>query len=430
MAHNTVGSTESELTGKASAGLPSAPAAAGKVRDVTRVIGVLGIYLAMGSTMIVNPVLAFIGQELYPGISYSSLTLLSTLFSLAALPGALVCGAVAGKRVSFRALAGAAALTVAVVGCLPFFYDDFAFVLGTRAVAGFAQGVLSALYNGTVALSVFPLDRATRVQGAGSVVGNLAGVFYQVSSAALAAVNIRFIWLIHTFLLVPFLLDIIFMPRGEGGGAPASKQAEGATGPSQRAGAPGRAPLPGIAVATALVYAAFLLFMGPVNLAVSSVIAGEGLGTSGDIAMICTLYTVGGMLGGVAFDRFYHLSGRWFFLCSLGLLALGIGAAAFTHSVAGYAFGAACCGFALFLFQPGSMAFLSAEVGPAALAGVSGFFMAAGSLASFANTPYMMCVAGATGSDNPRYPLMVGCIAVVLLALTWGLAMARRGKRG
>lgn len=332
--------------------------------------------------------------------------------------------AVAGRRVSYRALAAVATLTVGVVGSLPFFCDDFLFVLGTRAVAGFAQGVLSTLYNGTVALSVFPLDRATRVQGAGSIVGNLAGIFYQVSSAALAAVSIRYIWLIHAFLLVPFALDVLFMPR-----APLSADAgeKGAAAACGSAGARTRSPLPLIAVGVAVVYAAFLLFMGPVNLVVSNVISGEGLGTSGDIAMICTLYTVGGMLGGVAFDRFYHLSGRWFFLCSLGLLALGIGSAAFTHSVAGYAFGAACCGFALFLFQPGSMAFLSTEVGPAALAGVSGFFMAAGSLASFANTPYMMLVATATGNDNPRYPLMVGCVAVALIAVAWGLAMARRG---
>lgn len=425
MAH---GATEGKTAGKWARGAAQAAQAgpAGGLRAVTQVIGVLGIYLAMGSTMIVNPVLAFIGQELNPGIPYSSLTLLSTLFSLAALPGALVCGAVAGRRVSYRALAAVATLTVGVVGSLPFFYDDFLFVLGTRAVAGFAQGILSALYNGTVALSVFPLDRATRVQGAGSIVGNLAGIFYQVSSAALAAVSIRYIWLIHTFLLMPFILDVLFMPRTQLAADAGEKDAAAARG---SAAARGRSPLPLIAVAAAAVYAAFLLFMGPVNLVVSSVVSGEGLGNSADIAMICALYTVGGMLGGVAFDRFYHMSGRWFYLCSLGLLAAGIGSAAFTHSVAGYAFGAACCGFALFLFQPGSMVFLSTEVGPAALAGVSGFFMAAGSLASFANTPYMMLVSAATGSDNPRYPLMAGCIAVAFIALVWGLAMARRGKR-
>lgn len=75
-------------------------------------------FLSLASSA-VSPVLASVG-EAYPDISSTMISLLTTLPSLLAIPMTLICGHMAGKKVSYRTLTICGLTCNLISGIAPF----------------------------------------------------------------------------------------------------------------------------------------------------------------------------------------------------------------------------------------------------------------------------------------------------------------------
>lgn len=389
-----------------------------------RIVGVVALHLSMGTVLIVNSVLAYLAEGLYPDLPYSTITLLSTLFALSALPGSLFGGFVAGRFVSFRTLSLGALLMLAGFGCLPFFVRDFTIVLAARVCGGFAQGILTTLYGGLVALTLLDYREATRVQGIGAVVGCLAGVFYQIAATSAVRWDVAAVWLVHLFLLVPIALVGLFMPRGRGR---ASSSVKGSLMPVD--GAPHASSIPWGAWGIVAGYFVVLSFVNPESMSVSPVILGEHLGGATEVAMVSVLYTLGGIVAGLLYRRVLEGAKRWFFPGTLACIAAGALSMAFVPSVAGYGAGMILSGIGFYALMPGCTAHLSRMVDPAVFSRISGVFSAAGYLAQFAATPLVAIMPVLFGVDEPRNILVAGAFVLTSVAVVWGGASLASGFR-
>lgn len=388
----------------------------------TRVIGILALNLSMGTVLIVNTVLAYFANDLYPELPYSSVTLLSTAFSLSALPGSLFGGAVAGRTISFKRLALAALAALAAFGCLPFFVSSFPLVLVARVCGGFAQGVLTTLYGGLVALTLLEFSAATRVQGIAAIVGCGAGILYQVLATSVAAFDVRAVWLVHAFLLVPCMLVALFLPGGVDSQCGCAVRRDEAS-----SGAATRIPLGAFGIIVG--YCTVLSFVSPQNMSASAVILGEGLGGASEIALVCVLYTLGGIVSGLLYRHVLTSSGRWFFAVTLVLEAVGALLIAFVRSVPGYGAGMLLSGIGFYMLMPGCTAFMVRMMSGESFTKASGLFSAAGYLAQFATTPLLMLVTLVFGDDDQRSILVIGAAVITFVALAWGLGFALLWRR-
>ena len=87
-------------------------------------------FLTLASSA-VSPVLASVG-EAYPDVSSTMISLLTTLPSLLAIPMTLICGHMAGKKVSYRTLTICGLTCNLISGIAPFFTHNFYLIVMWR----------------------------------------------------------------------------------------------------------------------------------------------------------------------------------------------------------------------------------------------------------------------------------------------------------
>lgn len=373
----------------------------------TAVIGTLGLFCAVNVVLILNPVLAFVGSETYPDLDFATVTYLSTAVSLSVGVVTLISGAIAGKLVRYKTLAVIGLTLVAIAGIIPYFVSDFAVVLGTRVLVGIGAGLVQPLGN-TVALKLFEGERATQVQGWGSIVSNGTGIIFQLIATSIVLMNVDLVWLIHAVMIIPALLVLFLMPEPEPDNADETVVVD-------RSRAKLTFPVYFISIAFAVIFMVYY----PLLLNVSAIVTTENLGSATDIAIIGSLYTVGGMVAGAVYSKIYNSTGKMFFPVTFGVWILGMALFAFGGSVPILTIGAFMTGMGVFFVWPGSIAWLEKRIAPEALSPASGLFAALFQFAAFLSTPYTSLIGNVFGSADPRLPLIVGTVVMIVVALIW-----------
>ena len=112
-----------------------------KALNMKEAWGVYALYLMVAGAGAVTPALAAFGAA-FPDADPVTISLIQSLPSLTTIIGTLFIGAVAGKKIPFKA-AGIAALVVYLVfGCLPAIWNDsLTSILVSRALVGFGMGM-------------------------------------------------------------------------------------------------------------------------------------------------------------------------------------------------------------------------------------------------------------------------------------------------
>lgn len=244
-------------------------------------------FFTMGYTVI-TPSLSEMA-EAFPDQPYLLINSIPTLFL--GITG-LVFGAVAGRRLSFRTLAVTGSLLCLVGGCLPAFIGGFGFVLFCRVVFGTGLGLLVPMSNALVNLN-FEGDRRSYLLGVGSLVMNVGGVVLQMLGGCLAEIGWRYVFLGYAPYVVALAMS--FLIRS----VPVSDRDSDGDGFSLRA----------IAAPTILMFV-FGILQYTIMASTSEYYVDRGFGGPAASGTALSMFTVGGVVGGVCFGRLMRLSHR------------------------------------------------------------------------------------------------------------------------
>ena len=155
-------------------------------------LGILPVFALAQSVQAINPALQSL-SEYYADIPYSVVLLLSSIVSLVVIPVSSASGALAGRKVSYRALSITAMACVLAGGVLPYWVmANFPLTLICRMVVGVGIGIASPLSSALI-MKLLPPEKQALWQGVGTAVMNLCGVFYQSVSGVVCLRDVRYI---------------------------------------------------------------------------------------------------------------------------------------------------------------------------------------------------------------------------------------------
>lgn len=244
-------------------------------------------FFSMGYTVI-TPSLSKMA-EAFPDQPYLLINSLPTLFL--GITG-LVFGSVAGKRLSFRALAVMGSLLCVVGGCLPAFFGDFGFVMLCRAVFGVGLGLLVPMSNALVNLN-FEGNRRSYLLGVGSLVMNVGGIVLQMLGGYLAEIGWRYVFLGYIPYVVALVMSLFIRS------APVPDRGSDGDGFSLRT----------IAAPVILMFV-FGILQYTIMASTSGYYVDRDFGGPAASGTALSMFTVGGVIGGVCFGYLMRLSHR------------------------------------------------------------------------------------------------------------------------
>ena len=373
------------------------------------VLGTLSIFMVINCSFVINPMMASLA-EYYgaQGISYSQVLMLSTIVSLVNIPFSLISGAVAGKKVKFRTLALASIILALVGGIGPYFVRNYYGVLFCRVLIGVAVGLSMPTSNALVA-RLFKGDQAATMQGMGTTVNNLAGVAYQFFGGLVCDYNMHLTWFVHAILIIPLILAFFFLQE------PKEEIAEEAAGSEVRS----NGGMPVSVYLISLAWGVIFMVYFPMLLNMSTILIEEGIGTATVAGTIQSLYTVGGMVAGVAFGILYKSVGKMVLPIAMVSQVAGLALGFWGKSVMLLMIGSFLTGFAIFTIWPAAMMIFSAILPADKMSMASGIFSACLGVGGFLSAYYVGIVANITGNSSPRFPIFVGMIITAVIGGIW-----------
>ena len=376
-------------------------------------LSVLSLFMLSQTSFIVNPVLSNLAA-LYPDVPYYVITMVSTVISLISIPMAYIGGALAGQKVKFKTLTIIAIACVLIGGLAPYFYDGFYFLFATRIVVGAGLG-LSQPFGNALVIALFKGKKQEDMSGYGMIFQNISGVIFNIASGYLAVFNLKYVWLLHLVQVIPLILVVLFLPE------PEKQTAEKVQKTSIKVW---QLPL-GVHI-EGFMYSFFLLvLMYPYLLNTSSVITGEGIGTTALAGTINSAYTVGGLISGFTFAFLFRKLKKFTIPAALLCEGLALAVMAYTKTPIAFIIASAVIGFMKFTQWPNIFLDFNKYLGETnkleAAGLASGMFFVWLNVGAFFCSFWIGLLAKITGNNNPRLPMRVGCVGLVICAVIWGL---------
>lgn len=384
------------------------------MRDTKKATGLALIslsFLTLASSA-VSPVLASVGQA-YPDIPSAMISLLTTLPSLLAIPMTLFCGHIAGKRISYRSLAICGLACNFISGIAPAFTHNFYLLLLFRALFGCGTGILTPLVM-PIMMSVFQGDEVHRQASRNAVSTNIGAVMFQMLGGVACA---RWGWE-ATFLIYIVILPALFVVAKMLPEPPALSEEDKKKKVSFSVFAP--------TIKWCVLYFCHMLLFYVCVTETSSVIFERGFGDSMTAAVILSLVTFSGVIGG----WIYKFINGWG-IRALGLayvfLALGYLVMSVCPNVFVMGAGAVIVGIGFGVNMPAIQVFVGMEVPAYARSNAASFANVFGSLGSFFSKFVMTAAAGVFGFQNSQSNFVI-CVAAYLILAVFCFAFALRAK--
>lgn len=374
------------------------------------IVGAVLPFMASQVGFIMNPALASFA-DLFPDLSYSTITYLATLPSLICIPFNLIAGNIAGKKVKYKTLTLLAIALIIIGGIAPFFFTNFIGWCICRCILGIGMGLVMPL-GGALVASMFEGKKAVQMQGVGTIVLNMSGVALQLVSGWLVGYNVNYAWLLHGALLIVFIMVWIFLPEPEKIEDETSASATGTISGGSKISMP-------ISVWLFSVSFGFLfMFCYTLIMNMSKIVIGENLGTTAVVGTITALFTVGGIVAGVMFAALHRLLSKWLIpvMCILIVFSLLLGY--FGSNIAMLMAASFFTGVGTFVVWPACINEFGEICQPEQISLASGIFMAVLNIGCFLASAYNGIVGKFMG-DNPRYPVIVGAFAMAVITIPW-----------
>lgn len=278
-------------------------------------ISLLALAFIQLASSAVSPALANMSQA-FPDVSPALIGMLSTLPSFLGIPCTLVCGKIVGQKVSYRTLANLGMVVSLVCGIAPAFTNSFALMLVWRALFGMGYGVISPLMMPMV-MANFEGEDVYRQTSMNAVSTNIGAVVFQMLGGyACNAFGWRTTFIIYVLLLPSLLATFFLLPEP----------------PKQVRHSDEKKLCPAAIFSTAgkwcIFYLLHMIFFYVSVLQTSNVVHSSGFGGSDAAAIILSIVTGGGVLGGYLYKRIkswgVHVLTFAYISLAIGYLVLAI----------------------------------------------------------------------------------------------------------
>jgi len=372
---------------------------------VLAAIACLSFYFMGGTAGIISPALQSLAEE-YPNVPFTTILLAGSIPSLLSVPASLLCGAMAGRKISFRTLGIWACILIGIGGAAPYVLrSSWTVILISRGVFGFGFGIVMA----TMAVLITRLFEGTRqakLLGYGTAAMAVSGVVLPLISGMLVVKNVHLMWLLHLIGLVAFLIVALWLPE------PEKVAATGTDKSTEKVHIPFYAwiIIIGFSIACMAMYSGFL--------GSSTVVAEENLGTAAAAGLIISMYFAGNFIGGLTFAQFTKLTGRLNLGLSLLIGGIGMVFMAFGGSIILLYIGFLLVGIGYGgLWFPAMYTVLGQIVSPGSMAMAGALVAGISSLAGFITPYWMSFSANLLGNPSPRSAFLTGTVVYAILTI-------------
>ncbi|MDF2572829.1 MAG: transporter, aromatic acid:H+ symporter family [Sporomusa sp.] len=272
---------------------------------------VLSISLLLLAATAVSPALANISAA-FKGTSAQTIMLLVALPSMTMVLASLVFGKLS-EFLSRRGLFQLAMALFLIGGISPYFMNDLTMILGMRAILGLSLGIIFPLSIVLIS-DFFEGNERDTVMGLQSVFVNLGGIIFAMLGGLLCAVDWHNTFLAYAVGFVVFLFVYAYLPE------PAKiKPAAGPDNLTEKAPLSGKVYFMEFLV----FFYNMLIFAFFTNVAIQ--VVGENLGNAASAGLALTVFTGGGLVGGLLFGK--AMKAMKSFTIPMGWLITGIGMA-------------------------------------------------------------------------------------------------------
>ncbi|WP_371381097.1 MFS transporter [Sporomusa aerivorans] len=362
---------------------------------------VLSVSLLLLAATAVSPALANISAA-FPGISAQTIMLLVALPSMTMVLASLVFGRLS-EVMSRRAVFNLAMVFFLIGGISPYFMNDITWILAMRAILGLSLGLIFPLSLVLISDFFAGNERAT-IMGLQSVCVNLGGIIFSLLGGVLCVTDWHNTFLAYTVGVVIFLFVYCYLPE------PVREQAD-------QDNPAAKAPLPGsvYVMEGAVFLYNMLIFAFFTNVAIQ--VVGEKLGNAASAGVALTVFTGGGLVGGLIFGKIMQslknitIPAGW--LITGAGMALIASAHDFTLLLAGCFIG----GIGFSTTCPAFFVSLSVLAPPSRVAFSLALASALSGIGQFAAPFVFEAISGQFGQAPGRFPLLVSAVGFVAIGL-------------
>ena len=280
-----------------------------KQKAIVAICAMSFIVLAASAT---SPALATISQS-FPDAPATAIASIATLSTLTAVPFTILSGLIAGRRIRFRTLTLVGLAIVFLGGILPYFAENIGEILVGRAILGAGTGLITPIAS-TLVLALFSGDDVARQFGRNGMATNVGAVLFQLIGGFLCNYSWRMPFMTYLAIIPVFLIVLLLLPEPETTGRERQKPVH----LSQ--------VLTWHVVGWGLFFASHMVFFYPFVTEMSGLVQANGFGSAATAAIILSVCTGTGVLGGYLFYRVHRA-------CRLQTLCVGFGTCAVGYLV-------------------------------------------------------------------------------------------------
>lgn len=355
---------------------------------------------------ILTPALGLLAAK-YSDMPYATITLLSTLPNLIALPTGILAGVLIKKKVGFKPLVTFSILLVIIGGIIPYFVTSFGSWILARCLFGVGFGLVSPL-GATMVGMFYRGEQSVKIQGLGSVVQNVSGTIMQLLSGWVCLINVDYVWILHIIFIVPLIVFLIGYPNKEDVLAVTST-------PVQEVHHT-KSQLPGKVWLICLLFGLGVMCVFGFLLNVASFMQNEGIGSVGLVGIVAAMYTIGGVAAGFAFPILSKMLKRALIPTLFIITGIGMVIGYFGNNGAMLCMASFIIGFAYLMIWPANVVRINMIVEPQNMGLAMGVFIGAINVFGFAASSFIQVVFLIMG-NNTRNPVIVGAIGLFIIGI-------------
>ncbi len=353
-----------------------------------------------------SPALAVIGQN-FPEASSEAIASIATLNTITSVPFTIISGLVLGRKVKFRTATFIGLFFSLLGGILPFFATTITEVLVGRAILGIGSGISAPVITCLV-LSLFKGDDISKQFSRNSMATNIGAVIFQMLGGILCNYNWKLPFAVY-FLVIPVMVIAFFW-------LPEPKEAV-STGLQNVKGFNLSHIITKHVLFWAITHALYMLWFYAYVTQTSGIIVRNGYGNSTVAAVVLSLFTLIGVLGGGSFHKIQKKIGVKAMTLGFAINGISFLALAFADNIVVYTIFSLTFGFGYGLLQPAVSYFLGIGLDDnyrAASISVSTIISSIGSFGSSYAVKYSKIL---LNTDWERTPFAVGCVFFLALGL-------------
>lgn len=379
-----------------------------KENNIKAIIAICSVAFLNLVSSATSPALAVIGQN-FPEASAEAIASIATLNTLASVPFTIIAGLVLGRWIKFRPLTFIGLLFTLVGGLLPYFATEIGEILVGRAILGVGTGILAPIIT-TITLSIFKGDDVSKQFSRNSMATNTGAIIFQLLGGFLCNYDWKLPFAVY-IIVVPVILIVYFwFPEPQ-------KEQAAATGLQNVKKFDIRKIITGHVLFWSFEYAIYMMWFYGYVTQTSGIIIRNGYGDSTVAAIVLSLFTLLGVVGGYCFPKVQRRFGTRTMAIGFSIIAISFVSLAFSSNIWSYILFSCTFGFGYGLLNPANNYFLGIGLDKdyrAASISVSTIISSLGSFSSAYAIKYSKIL---LHSDWERLPFLVGACFFAALCI-------------